>query len=160
MSTSMPTSRTIDHRTLRNLVEAGAQVGAEVIGQAGAWGVVVHYGRARQTLAAARGEPRMFRNFSTLAGYLKGLGVTECRVNLAGYEPAAKDTTSRRSVTAAERMRAAHAAAEYDKWFRAQVQASLDDPRPSVPDGQAREAFAARREALRKRAARRAKGAR
>lgn len=22
---------------------------------------------------------------------------------------------------------------EYDKWFRAQVQAALDDPRPSIP---------------------------
>lgn len=24
-------------------------------------------------------------------------------------------------------------AASYDRWFRAQVQASLDDPRPSIP---------------------------
>lgn len=26
---------------------------------------------------------------------------------------------------------------EYDKWFRAQVQAALDDPRPSIPHAQA-----------------------
>ncbi|MDE1171188.1 MAG: hypothetical protein PW734_08285 [Verrucomicrobium sp.] len=26
--------------------------------------------------------------------------------------------------------------AEYDKWFRAKVQASLDDPRPSIPHAQ------------------------
>lgn len=26
---------------------------------------------------------------------------------------------------------------EYDKWFRAQVQAALDDPRPSIPHTQA-----------------------
>lgn len=160
MSTSLPTTRTIDHRTLRNLVDAGAHVGAEVVGQAGAWSVVVHYGRARQTLAAARGEPRMFRNFGTLAGYLKDLGIIECKVDLSGYESAAKETTSRRSAAAAERMRAAHAAARYDEWFRAQVQASLDDPRPSVLDEKAREVFAARREALRKRGAGPAKGAR
>jgi hypothetical protein len=27
-------------------------------------------------------------------------------------------------------------AASYDRWFRAQVQASLDDPRPSIPHDQ------------------------
>lgn len=26
---------------------------------------------------------------------------------------------------------------EYDKWFRAQVQAAIDDPRPSIPHAQA-----------------------
>ena len=78
--------------------------------------------RPRQPDAdSGAGRPRLFRNFSTLAGYLKALGITECRVNLAEYEPGAKDGTSRRGVAAAERMRAAHAAAEYDRWFRAQV---------------------------------------
>lgn len=28
-------------------------------------------------------------------------------------------------------------AASYDRWFRAKVQASLDDPRPSIPHDQA-----------------------
>lgn len=28
-------------------------------------------------------------------------------------------------------------AASYDRWFRARVQASLDDPRPSIPHDQA-----------------------
>ena len=28
------------------------------------------------------------------------------------------------------------AAASYDRWFRAKVQASLDDPRPSIPHDQ------------------------
>ena len=27
-------------------------------------------------------------------------------------------------------------AASYDKWFRAQVQASIDDPRPNIPHDQ------------------------
>lgn len=27
-------------------------------------------------------------------------------------------------------------AASYDRWFRAQVQSSLDDPRPSIPHDQ------------------------
>lgn len=143
--------RTIDHRTLRSLVNAGTAVGAEVVGQAGTWGVVINYGRASQTLAAARGGPRTFRRFETLAGYLKEVGITDVRVNLAEYEPGAKEPAGKRSLTAAERMRAAHAAADYDKWFRAQVQASIDDPRPSIPDVDVRAEFAAKREALRKR---------
>lgn len=39
----------------------------------------------------------------------------------------------------------------YDAWFRAQVQASLDDPRPSIPDEEARQLMASKREKLRKR---------
>ena len=72
--------KTIDHGTLRRLVDAGPQVGAEVIGATGGWGVVINYGRARQTLAATRGQPRTWRQFETLAGYLNELGITEVRV--------------------------------------------------------------------------------
>lgn len=39
--------------------------------------------------------------------------------------------------------------AEYNEWFRAQVQRALDDPRPGVPNTQVREHFAQRRDALR-----------
>lgn len=41
-----------------------------------------------------------------------------------------------------------HAALDYDKWFRAQVQESLDDPNPSIPHGVVEAEFAQRREAL------------
>ena len=146
--------KTIDHGTLRRLVNAGAQVGAEVVGAAGGWGVVINYGRASQTLAATRGTPRTFRQFETLAGYLKELGITEYRVNTAEFEPGAATAKpgDRRSTIASGRMKHVHAAAAYDKWFRAQVQAAIDDPRPSVPDDEVRLEFAAKREALRKRA--------
>ena len=38
--------KTIDHGGLRRLVNAGAQVGAEVVGGAGGWGVVICHGQA------------------------------------------------------------------------------------------------------------------
>jgi hypothetical protein len=41
--------------------------------------------------------------------------------------------------------------AAYDAWFRAQVQASIDDPRPSIPDEEAKRLMAIKREKLRKR---------
>lgn len=145
--------KTIDHGTLRRLIHAGAKVGAEVVGAAGGWGVVINYGRANQTLAATRGKPRTFRQFETLAGYLKDLGIIEYRVNTAAFEPSAAATNpaDKRSATASQRMKRAHQAAAYDTWFRDQVQASIDDPRPSVDDGEVRRQFAAKREALDKR---------
>lgn len=124
--------QTIDHGTLCRLVDAGAQVGVEVIGAAGGWGVVLHYGRARQTLAVTRGEPRTFRRFETLATYLKGLGITEYRVNAAAFTPdAAGKPTDKRRELASERMKRAHEAAAHDKWFREQVAQAIkeaDDP--------------------------------
>ncbi|MFD1556108.1 type II toxin-antitoxin system RelB/DinJ family antitoxin [Paraburkholderia silviterrae] len=40
----------------------------------------------------------------------------------------------------------------YDDWFKAKVQEALDDPRPRVSNEDVKAHFAARREALRKRA--------
>jgi hypothetical protein len=146
--------KSIDHSTLRRLVDAGARVGAEVIGGAGGWGVVISYGRTSQTLVATRGAPRIWRQFETLAGYLKQLGIVEYRVNTAEFAPGAAvgKPADRRSATASERMKRAHQAAAYDTWFREQVQASIDDPRSSVDDGEVRRQFAAKRAALAKRA--------
>jgi hypothetical protein len=78
----------------------------------------------------------------------------EYRVNAAEFSPgaAAANQGDKRSSTASERMTRAHQAAAYDTWFRAQVQASIDDPRPSVDDKAAKKEFAAKRAALAKRA--------
>ncbi len=149
----LPSDKTIDHGTLRRLVDAGALIGAEVIGAAGGWGIVINYGRASQTLAVTRGEPRTFRKFETLANYLKELGITELRVHTGEFEAGTADGPSdKRRALASERMKRAHEAAAYDQWFRAQVQASIDAPRPNVPDVGVRATFAAKREALRARA--------
>jgi hypothetical protein len=39
--------------------------------------------------------------------------------------------------------------AAYDAWLREQVQASLNDPRPSIPDEEAKRLMAIKREKLR-----------
>ena len=151
----MPTpEKTIDHSTLRRLVDAGAHIGAEVVAGVGGWGVVINYGRASQTLAATRGQPRTFRQFETLAGYLKELGIVEYRVNTSEFEPGAATSkpNDKRSSTASERMKRAHAAAAHDTWFRQQVQASIDDPLPSLANDRVQKHFAIKRAALVKRA--------
>lgn len=147
MSISEPT---IDHGTLRGLLSTGVPVGAEVIASGGRWTVVIQCGRRRQTLTATRGRPKTFRQFETLASYLKNLGIVEYRVNAAGFDPESASDANRdlRSQAASARMKRAHEAAAYDTWFRAQVQASVDDPRPSATDEQARSRMASHRQAL------------
>ena len=140
-------TETVDHHTLIRLVEAGAVRGAHVVGQKGGWAVLVRYGMQERPLAAQRSRNvRLFRRFETMVSYLKGLGIARFDVDAAEYDPDPLQSTRRPD--RAEALRRAHAAAAYDAWFREQVQASLDDPRPSVPGDIAREHFAQRRKAL------------
>ncbi len=131
------TRDTIDHNTLTHLAEAGAVRRADVIGQPGGWGVIIKYGATERMLAARRGAVRIFKKFDTLVGYLKDMGIAEYRVDAANYAPSSGLTAPRSRPDAAERLKRAHEAAAYDKWFRVQVQAALDDPRPSVSHEQA-----------------------
>jgi len=73
---------------------------------------------------------RTFKKFETLVGYLKGIGIAEYRVDAANFDPVAlKAQTSRPD--SASRLKSAHQAAAYDKWFRDQVDEAIkeaDDP--------------------------------
>lgn len=102
---------TIDHSTLSHLVEAGAVRGANVVGQAGGWAVVIHYGMTERVLASKRGAVRVFRKFETLVSYLKEIGIAKYNVDAAHFDPVAL-TTSRSGAAASERLRNAHAAAK------------------------------------------------
>lgn len=144
------TRETIDHVTLSRLVEANAVNGANIIGQPGGWGVVIKYGMTERALAAKRGGVRIFRKFETLVGYLKGIGVAKYQVDATGFDPIALKL-ARSNVGAGARMKAAHEANAYDKWFRGQVQEAKDDSRPSIPDAEVKKHFAAKRKELEKR---------
>ncbi len=149
----MATSETIDHHTLTRLVEAGAVRGATVIGQPGGWGVVIQYGTTERAIAAKRGPVRVWRRFETLANYLKDMGLHRYQVDAANYTAESLTDSTPKRPDASERMKRAHDAAAYDEWFRGRVQASHDDPRPSIPNDQVKADFAKRREALRAHAA-------
>jgi len=149
----MATARdTIDHLTLSRLAEANAVSGANIIGQPGGWGVVIKYGMTERALAAKRGSVRIFRKFETLVGYLKELGVVKYQVDATGFDPVALKFT-RSNEGAGARMKAAHEAAAYDKWFRTLVQEALDDPHPGIPHEQVKAEWAQERATLLKRAA-------
>ena len=140
---------TIDHGTLSRLVEAGAVRGAHIIGQSGGWAVMVKYGMHERPLAAQRSKAvRNFRKFETLVNYLRGIGIQRFDVDAANFDPATSTTTR---PDRSEALKLAHQAAAYDAWFKEQVQASIDDPRPSLTSEEVEAKFAAKRAALRKR---------
>ena len=144
-------TETIDHGTLFRLVEAGAVSGVHIVGQRGGWAVMVRYGTHERPLAAQRSRRvRLFRRFETMVSYLKDVGIGQFDVDAANFDPQA---IRRIRPDRSDALKHAHEAAAYDNWFRAQVQASLDDPRPSIPDTEVKAHFAARRDALRKRTA-------
>jgi hypothetical protein len=141
-------AETIDHGTLSLLVEAGSVRGVHILGQSGGWAVLVKYGMTERLLAAQRSrQVRLFRKFETLVAYLKEIGIARFDVDAANYDPATATTTRRPD--RAEALKRAHEAAAYDSWFREQVQASIDDPRQSLSDDEARARFATRKAALR-----------
>jgi hypothetical protein len=140
-------TQTIDHNMLARLIDAGTECGARIVGQSGGWTVRVLYGAAEQTLTAQRTrQVRLFRKMDTLVAYLKDIGIVRFTVDASNYDP---DGAKLVRPDRAAAMKRAHEAAAFDAWFCTQVQAAIDDPRPSVSHDQAKKRFAARKAALR-----------
>lgn len=144
------TTETIDHTTLSRLAEAGAVRSAHVVGQAGGWGILVKYGMTERALAAQRShQVRIFRKFETLVSYLKGVGIARFDVDAANFDAdSLKTTRSRPDQSAA--LKKAHEAAAHSKWLKEQVQAAIDDPRPSIEHDQVMKNLDAKLAGLRK----------
>lgn len=123
-------AESVNHRTLTELAAAGVVRAARVMSQGSAWGVVIEYGAIERPLAAQRGKARLFRRLETVVAYLKGIGIERFAVDAANYDPA---RTGRARPDRAAALKRAHKAAAYEKWFRAQVQESLDNPRANIP---------------------------
>ncbi|MFC5771397.1 antitoxin PaaA2 family protein [Thauera sinica] len=146
-------TQTIDSAMARRMVEASAIHGASIIGRPGGWSVMLKLGKVEKLLGTQRTDkPRMWRSLDTCMDYLRN-ELHIVRVDLLDATHYSDGDASRRPrQDASERMKRAHEAAAYDAWFREQVQASIDDPRPSISDDEARARFANRKTALRRRA--------
>ncbi|OTP72178.1 antitoxin PaaA2 family protein [Caballeronia sordidicola] len=145
--------QTIDHNTLSELVQAGAVRGAHVVGKDGGWALAARYGLTERYLAATRSKQiRMFKRLETVVAYLREIGISHFDVDAADYDPHSVERTTRPDRS--EALKDAHKAAAYDRWFREQVQESLDDPRPNVSHAAAQIAMNDKKAAVRKRLAR------
>ena len=144
------TTETIDHSTLTRLIENGSVSSTHIVAKPGGWSIQIQQGSKESSLAAQRsGQVRLFKRLETLVAYLQELGITHFDVDASSYDPLQMKTYARPD--RAEAMKQAHEAAAYEEWFKRQVQISIDDPRPSVSDEDARRIFAAKRDALRQR---------
>jgi hypothetical protein len=144
-------TETIDHTTFTKLAEAGAVRSAHIVGHPGGWGILVKYGSTEGVLAAQHSQKaRIFRSFETLVRYLKRLGIVRFDVDAANF--AAESTSAGMPSDTTAALKNSNAAA-YDKWLKAEVQDAIDDTSPSVSHEEAKQHFAAKREALRRRIA-------
>ena len=126
-------AHTIDTAMARRMVEASAIRGASIIGLPGGWSVMLKLGMSEKPLGTQRTDkPRTWRSLDTCMDYLKN-ELRIVRVDLLdASNHSTGDVTRSTRADSSERMKKAHAAAAYDTWFRAQVQASVDDPLPNV----------------------------
>lgn len=147
-------AQTIDTSMAKRMVEASAIHSASIIGQAGGWRVMLKLGVVEKPLGTQRtDQPRVWRSLDRCIEYLKSeLHIVRFELlDATEHSNEAAEGVTRHD--ASIRMRHAHEAAAYDKWFRMQVQESLDDQRQSIPSEEVKQIFAMKREALQKRIA-------
>ena len=151
----------IDTAQAREMMLANAIRGAAIIGEPGGWSVLLKLGKADKILGTQRtNKPRQWISLDRCVKYLKQeLGVARFNLLDATRHGEAAAGRSVRN-DAADRLRRAHAAVDHDQWFRAQVQEALNDPEPAIDHTRVKRSFAAKRAALRKRAAAPGKSAR
>ncbi|KNH09072.1 Prevent host death protein, Phd antitoxin [Candidatus Burkholderia brachyanthoides] len=85
---------------------------------------------------------------------IRDLGVQNGRFSLEVWRPDEAERERASRPDRAEAMKQTHsntATAAYEKWFREQVQESLDDPRPNLQHAQVQKEMADKKAALRKR---------
>lgn len=119
------TEETIDHKTLRHLVSAGAVCSAAAVADGDSWAVVVHVGRQDKTVVATNSQKvRTFRHLDSLVKYLRELGIRRFEADATDYDPEARSVQRPDRAVALKR---AHDAAKHDEWFREQVRQGLEE---------------------------------
>jgi len=126
MSRTAGTLELIDSKAVKSLVEARALRGATILGRPGGWMILVRYGTAERAIAGQKSHrARLWRHSDTAISFIREeLGMDRFEVDAAEYDPAGQRT---RRPDQAARLRQQREAADYDAWFRRQIQAGLDE---------------------------------
>ena len=119
---------------LRAASNAGGVSGVTLKGQGGAFLIQINTrSGSGAVLSKVRStEPRRFGNPLAALNVLRKVGITVGQFDASEYDPTDKeqDAGNRGRANA---MRGAHEAAAYNQWLADEIQASIDDPRPSIP---------------------------
>jgi len=119
---------------LRATASAGGVVGVTLRGEgSGFFLQIATRSGQNAVLSKARSiQPRRFGNPTSALLVLRELGIAVAQLDATQWNPDQKEMSQSRE-NRAEAMREAHKAAAYSKWLAAEIQESVDDPRPSIP---------------------------
>ena len=119
---------------LRATVSAGGVVGVTLKGHGGGFflEIATRSGHDAILSKARSTEPRRFGNPTSALVVLRDLGIAVAQLDATDWNPDQKNMSQSRQ-DRAQAMREAHEAAAYTRWVAAELQASIDDPRPSIP---------------------------
>jgi hypothetical protein len=125
--------RTMTLEQLRAAHAAGGVLGVTLKGEGGGFRVEIQTRSGdRSVLCKARStQPRMFGNPATALHVLLDIGIAGGEFDASQWDPRVKiETEGNRG--RADAMRQAHRARAYVDRLNAELQASIDDPRPSI----------------------------
>lgn len=149
------TMQALNLEQLKAATLAGGITGITLRGDGAAFVVNVQTQRGDAIMVTSRQQPRRFTDPRKALQVLRGIGWNECRIDAAQWRPQdrALEKTARPDRSIA--LKAAHVAAQqdedYDRWFCAKVQASLDGLKDGTNRVLSQEEVDARRAALRTR---------
>lgn len=130
IATSSAPSTSFSLEQLKAAAQAGGVVGITLRGDGAAFVVNVQTQRGQAVMVTSRHQPRRFADPRKALQVLRGIGLTDCRIDTTQWRPedAALEKTARpdRSLALKAAHEAAQQDADYDRWFHAKVQASLD----------------------------------
>ncbi|SFL77686.1 hypothetical protein [Methylobacterium pseudosasicola] len=124
-------SMTIEQLRATNV--AGGVAGVTLKGEGGTFLVEIatRSGTAAVLAKARSTEPRRFGNPLAALNVLRGVGITIGRFDASDWDPS-ETSQAPGNRGRAEAMRKAHRAAADADWLAAEIQDSLDDPRPNL----------------------------
>jgi hypothetical protein len=126
--------QTVTLDQLRATVEAGGVKGVTLSAQGGSFYLQITTRAGHHAvLAKARStEPRKFGNPTTAIMVMRDLGIGVALIEMSRWDPDQRDIAPQGRDRRASAMREAHQAAAHQKQLAAELQAAIDDPRPSL----------------------------
>ena len=123
-------TQTLNLDQLKTATATGGVTGITLRGDGAAFVMSIQTQKFDAVLVTSRKQPRRFADPRKALQLLRGIGWNHCQIDTAQWRPEdrALEKTARpdRSIALKAAHEAAQADADYDRWFRAKVQASID----------------------------------
>jgi hypothetical protein len=122
--------QTLNLEQLKAATLSGGVTGITLRGDGAAFVVNVQTQRGEAIMVTSRQQPRRFADLRKALQVLRGIGWNECHVDASQWRPQDRALEKVARPDRSMALKAAHVAAQqdedYDRWFHARVQASLD----------------------------------